>query len=306
MEIPSSAGLIDRLVSLQKQDKKLGQHYLVNDDFIDEAISFADLSENDVVLEIGPGPGSLTAKLLETKAKVVAIELDEIACEHLRFNFSVPISNGQLTLIEGDVLQQKLPAELTSVVANIPYQISSPLIEQLVKHHRSGRGLNSITLLLQDEFATRLCMSEGPASRGPLGINSAFEWNIVRGSKVPPHAFSPAPKIHSRIVHLSPLLEAIKLEKSAPTANLKLARQIVSTCFLERRKMMRNRLQTTPKRISRVKGWYGKNYRAAAKKLLSQGETIGLPTGWQEARPEKLNVEMWLTIAAWMEKFRDN
>ncbi len=58
MEIPSSAGLIDRLVSLQKQDKKLGQHYLVNDDFIDEAISFADLSENDVVLEIGPAQGA--------------------------------------------------------------------------------------------------------------------------------------------------------------------------------------------------------------------------------------------------------
>lgn len=305
MDYPTTSGLIDRLLSLQEQNKSLGQHYLINDDYIDEAIVLADLSEDDFVLEVGPGPGSLTAKILNTKAKVIAIELDEIACEHLAFNFSSAIETGQLILIEGDVLDQKLPANLTRVVANIPYQISSPLIDQLVKHHRSGKGLKSITLLLQDEFATKLCMSEGPASRGPLGINTAFEWKVTKGSKVPPSSFLPPPKINSRIIHLTPHTKPFELPKGVSNPNLKLARQIVSTCFQERRKMMRNRLQTTPKRISRIKGWYGKNYRAAAKKLLAQTETNGLPTGWQEARPEQIELQMWLIITAWMENLRD-
>ena len=301
MSYPDTPTLIERLVNFKPPNKEFGQHYLNDDEVLARAVELGNPTTGDIVLEIGSGPGSLTAHLLASGAKVVAIEVDPDSCTHLEEIFTDDLSSGALTLIQDDALEVKIPAEITHVIANIPYQISSPLIERLLKHHRSGRGLQVVVLLLQEEFAERLAMSEGPASFGPLGITTAFEWLVELDRIVHSHCFKPAPAIHSRLVRLSPLEEPHMLPNGITTPSVKFASMIVRECFTERRKKMRNRLNQTPRRIARAKGWYAKAYRAAAKAVIANEELLGLPTGWQEARPEQLSVMNWLVLASHIE-----
>ena len=301
MTVQNTAALIEQLLSLKSPSKEFGQHYLHDDSVLSRAVELGNVGKGDVVLEIGSGPGTLTAHLLNNGVKVHAVEIDPESCTHLRQVFSQEIANGQLELFEGDALQIDWSSEITSIVANIPYQISSPLIERILNHHRSGRRLQTVVLLLQDEFASRLAMLDGPSNHGPLGITTAFEWEIEADQIVQSDAFTPAPSIRSRLVRLRPLEEAYQLPSGVATPNLKLARMIVRECFSERRKKMRNRITQIPKRIARVKGWYAKSYRAAAKSALRQEELPGLPTGWPDARPEQLSIEDWLVLTSHIE-----
>ena len=301
MTIPDTTALIEQLTSLKSPSKEFGQHYLHDDAVLSRAVELGDVGAEDVVLEIGSGPGTLTAHLLNNGAKVHAIEIDPESCTHLRHIFSQEIDNGQLELFEGDALQIDWSSEITSIVANIPYQISSPLIERILNHHRSGRRLQTVVLLLQDEFASRLAMLDGPSNHGPLGITTAFEWEVETDLIVQPDSFRPAPAIRSRLVRLRPLEDPYQLPSGVTTPNLKFARMIVRECFTERRKKMRNRITQIPKRIARVKGWYAKSYRAAAKAVLRQQGIIGLPTGWPDARPEQLSVVEWLVLTSHIE-----
>ena len=178
MAMPNTNSLIDMLVSIRSPDKELGQHYLHDDEILEKAIELGAISEGDVVLEVGSGPGTLTAHLLRTGATVHAIEIDSESCLHLEHVFQTEINEGKLTLTHGDALEVEWPSQITHVIANIPYQISSPLIEKLLNRHRSGRHIEAIVLLLQDEFASRLAMMDGPGSHGPLPITTAFEWEV--------------------------------------------------------------------------------------------------------------------------------
>ena len=126
--------LVDFLRSKQATDKSLGQHFLINDSMIALPINHAKVHSNDHVLEIGPGPGVLTQQLLKTGCKVTAIEIDEGICNHLSALFKSEIDTGSLTLIHADVLTHTWPNNISKIVANIPYQISSPLIDKMTKH----------------------------------------------------------------------------------------------------------------------------------------------------------------------------
>ena len=129
--------LVDLLRAKQDNDKSLGQHFLINDDLITKLIEFGNVSEEDHVLEIGPGPGVLTEALLATGCTLTAIEIDIGAVEHLRTIFPNELKNQQLTIHQGDALQTNWPPDITKVIANIPFQISSPLIELLTRYLRS-------------------------------------------------------------------------------------------------------------------------------------------------------------------------
>ena len=296
MTLRETTWLVDSLLSRSSASKELGQHFLIDDSILDRAVELADLNENDHVLEIGPGPGTLTQKILASGAKVTAIELDSVACEHLREN----LQHENLHLIEGDALQEKFPLDLSAVVANIPYQISSPLIDRLAQHQRQYSNFHCLVMLLQEEFAVRLCMSEGTSSRGSLGMTTAMEWEAEMDLKVSPHAFVPQPKVHSRLVSLKPHDAIEDMEEGIPKPDGRLPRLLVGTAFLERRKKMRNRLKHTPKRIARVKGWHTSGYREVARKLIEEPDKDGLPLGWLDARPEQLDLDFWLALAGWM------
>ncbi len=267
--------LIDRLRMRKDNVKALGQHFLNNEEILDETMRLAEVSPKDHVIEIGPGPGVLTERLLETGCELTSIEIDSEVCEFLRDNFP------NLELIEGDALEVKWP-KANKVVANIPYQISSPLIDVITR----ANSIDYVVILVQEEFAERLVV-EWESDRGSLGMCTMLDWDCTFEMRVGPHCFTPSPQVHSRLVTMR--------RKESP-ANSKLAKLLIRQAFAQRRKKLRNTLSKAPKRIARVNGWHAKIYREAIQSL-----------DWDlfEERPEDLEIEDWLELARLLEDARE-
>ena len=274
--------LIDSLRAKQPFNKDLGQHFLVNDELIDFAVKHSSVSEEDHVLEIGPGPGVLTEVLLESHSKVTAIELDEGAVKHLTEIFAPEIADGKLIVISGDALQIKWPKDITKVVSNIPYQISSPLIDRLTKHLREQEEsiLTSVLLLVQEEFGERLVM-EYDSDVGSLGMTALLDWESEIVKKVAPHNFSPNPKVHSCFVEMTPSGEIFACDK-------RLVKQVIHATFAQRRKKLRSTLKSAPKRISRIPEWHSGRWKKAFASL-TQDERL-------DSRPEELDFDDWVEL----------
>ncbi|MDG1551312.1 MAG: 16S rRNA (adenine(1518)-N(6)/adenine(1519)-N(6))-dimethyltransferase RsmA [Candidatus Poseidoniaceae archaeon] len=274
--------LIDSLRAKQPFNKDLGQHFLVNDELIDFAVKHSSVCEEDHVLEIGPGPGVLTEVLLESHSKVTAIELDEGAVKHLTEIFAPEIADGKLIVISGDALQIKWPKDITKVVSNIPYQISSPLIDRLTKHLREQEEsiLTSVLLLVQEEFGERLVM-EYDSDVGSLGMTALLDWESEIVKKVAPHNFSPNPKVHSCFVEMTPSGEIFDCDK-------RLVKQVIHATFAQRRKKLRSTLKSAPKRISRIPEWHSGRWKKAFASLI-QDERL-------DSRPEELDFDDWVEL----------
>ena len=267
--------LIDRLRMRKDNIKALGQHFLNNEEILDETMRLAEVSPQDHIIEIGPGPGVLTERLLETGCELTSIEIDPEVCEFLRDNFP------NLELVEGDALEVKWP-KANKVVANIPYQISSPLIDVITRTN----SIDYVVILVQEEFAERLVV-EWESDRGSLGMCTMLDWDCTFEMRVGPHCFTPSPQVHSRLVTMK--------RKESP-ANSKLAKLLIRQAFAQRRKKLRNTLSKAPKRIARVSGWHAKIYREAIQSL-----------DWDlfEERPEDLEIEDWLELARLLEDARE-
>ena len=267
--------LIDRLRMRKDNVKALGQHFLNNEEILDETMRLAEVSPQDHVIEIGPGPGVLTERLLETECELTSIEIDPDVCEFLRDNFP------NLELVEGDALDVKWP-KANKVVANIPYQISSPLIDVITRTN----SIDYVVILVQEEFAERLVV-EWESDRGSLGMCTMLDWDCTFEMRVGPHCFTPSPQVHSRLVTMR--------RKESP-ADSKLAKLLIRQAFAQRRKKLRNTLSKAPKRIARVNGWHAKIYREAIQSL-----------DWDlfEERPEDLEIEDWLELARLLEDARE-
>ena len=267
--------LIDRLRMRKDNNKALGQHFLNNEEILNETMRLAEVSSQDHVVEIGPGPGVLTERLLETGCGLTSIEIDPEVCEFLRDNFP------NLELVEGDALKVKWP-KANKVVANIPYQISSPLIDVITRTN----SIDYVVILVQEEFAERLVV-EWESDRGSLGMCTMLDWDCTFEMRVGPHCFTPSPQVHSRLVTMR--------RKESP-ANSKLAKLLIRQAFAQRRKKLRNTLSKAPKRIARVSGWHAKIYRDAIQSL-----------DWDlfEERPEDLEIEDWLELARLLEDARE-
>jgi 16S rRNA (adenine1518-N6/adenine1519-N6)-dimethyltransferase len=267
--------LIDRLRMRKDNIKALGQHFLNNEEILDETMRLAEVSPQDHVIEIGPGPGVLTERLLETGCELTSIEIDPEVCGFLRDNFP------NLELVEGDALKVKWP-KANKVVANIPYQISSPLIDVITRTN----SIDYVVILVQEEFAERLVV-EWESDRGSLGMCTMLDWDCTFEMRVGPHCFTPSPQVHSRLVTMR--------RKESP-ANSKLAKLLIRQAFAQRRKKIRNTLSKAPKRIARVSGWHAKIYRDAIQSL-----------DWDlfEERPEDLEIEDWLELARLLEDARE-
>ena len=192
--------LVDLLRDRVNPSKSLGQHYLVDDEVIERTIRLTEefqcpLSGGSHVLEVGPGPGSLTLALLRRESNVTAIEIDKQSVEHLGRVFRE--STHSLTLEEADAVSAGWPKGITHVISNLPYQISSPIIDRITKYHSSPPIQLSI-LLVQEEFAQRMAMESAPYDIGPLGLNLWLDFDVSMDRKVPPSSFSPSPRVQSR------------------------------------------------------------------------------------------------------------
>ena len=217
-----------------KFSKSLGQNFLVDDSVPKDIVLGAEVDENDLVIEIGPGVGTLTAQLLNKAKKVVAIELD---------NDLIPIlteemgSNPKFTLIHNDALKvnfNEIIGEEKSVklVANLPYYVTTPIIVKLLKEKYNFK---SLTIMIQKEVAERMDAEPGNKDYGSLSLLVQYYCNTKIIRKVPPQCFIPRPKVDSIVIRLDRLDEPkVKVE------NEKLFFEVIRSSFNMRRKTLWN------------------------------------------------------------------
>lgn len=217
--------------------KSLGQNFLTDLRVVDDIIAGAEITKEDSVIEIGPGVGTLTRKLLEHAGKVTAIELDEelipILTEELK-------EFDNLTLVHGDAVKLDLKAiadgNRVKFVANLPYYVTTPIIAGILN---SGMDFESLTIMVQKEVAERMAAVPGTKDYGSLTILVRYYCDTKVVRNVPPSAFIPRPKIDSTVIRL------IKLDKArAEVDDEKLFFNIVRHSFNMRRKTLVNGLKS--------------------------------------------------------------
>jgi 18S rRNA (adenine1779-N6/adenine1780-N6)-dimethyltransferase len=188
-----------RFITMEHQKSK-GQHFLVNPLIVNAIVDKADIKNTDTVLEIGPGSGNLTAKLLERAKKVICVELDTRWVAELHKRFSGSEHGNKLQVINNDVLRVDLPY-FDVCVANLPYQISAPFTNKLLMHRPLFR---SAVLMYQREFALRLCAKAGDELYCRLSVNTALLADVQHLIKVGKNNFKPPPKVESSVVRITP------------------------------------------------------------------------------------------------------
>lgn len=217
--------------------KRFGQHWLIDQDLLGRIVAAAGLGSGDWVLEVGPGRGSLTERLLASPAAaVLAVELDRDLVAGLQLRFA---DQPRFSLTSGDVLSVELPAA-NKVVANIPYNITGPLLERLVGRldRPVARPYERLVLLVQREVGERIRCLPGSSAYSALSVRMQLMARCELVCTVPPRCFQPPPKVHSEVILIEPLGADQQLEPGvARTVEMLLKR-----CFGARRKMLRNTL----------------------------------------------------------------
>lgn len=217
--------------------KSLGQHFLLDPAVCARIAGLAGSLEGRQVLEVGPGPGGLTRALLDSPAAhVVAVELDRRAIAALaELAEAYP---GRLTVVEGDAMKARtedlLPQAPRRVVANLPYNVGTPLLIGWIKQ---AALFESLTLMFQQEVAERICAAPDTDAYGRLSVLAQWRCECRMAMRLPPGAFTPPPKVWSAVVHLTPRPEA-------PEAGLLAAMEkLTAAAFGQRRKMLRSSLK---------------------------------------------------------------
>jgi len=178
----------------------LGQHILKNPLIVNSIVEKANIKPSDTVLEIGPGTGNLTVKLLEVAKKVVAVEFDPRMVVELTKRTANTEHGHKLHIIHGDFLKVDLP-HFDVCVANVPYNISSPLTFKLLAHRPMFR---CAVLMFQREFALRLCAKPGSDMFCRLSLNTQLLGRVDHLIKVGKNNFRPPPKVESSVVRIEP------------------------------------------------------------------------------------------------------
>lgn len=224
-----------------RAEKKLGQNFLLDLNLTVKIAKHAGDLSNTTVFEIGPGPGGLTRALLQTKAdKVIAIEYDTRAIAALQS--LVEATDGRLTVLHQDALETNLlslaPSDKRAIVANLPYNIATPLLIGWLKQIRQDQdAFVSMTLMFQREVAERLVAVPDTKAYGRLAVMAQWLCSVKKLFDLPPSAFTPPPKVTSSVVHFIPK----PLMQDAPP--FAVMEEIVAAAFNQRRKMLRSSLR---------------------------------------------------------------
>jgi 16S rRNA (adenine1518-N6/adenine1519-N6)-dimethyltransferase len=212
----------------------LSQNFLADADVLDAILHAAGVEPGDRVLEIGPGLGLLTGGLLGGGATVTAVELDTRLAAFLRDRFAPEVDAGTLTLVEGDALDQDLlhlaPAPY-SVVANLPYHITSPILHALLG---AAPRPTRLVLMVQREVAERIAAPPGKMSY--LSVFVQYHARVRIAFHVPPEAFEPEPAVESAVIVVEPFDADDRLSPEEEDGLWRL----VQAAFRERRKMLHN------------------------------------------------------------------
>lgn len=252
---------------MARTSERLGQHFLRDHRVLRKVLQAASLEERDHVVEIGAGTGTLTIELLKIAGHVTAIEIDRRLVPLLQANVAKSCEGTlieKLTVIRGDALTTPFPKTPYKIVANIPYQITSPLLRKVFLEEEQ-RPL-SLTLLIQKEVAEKLCGHRG-CSR--LSVLTELFGTPRLIASVPPSAFSPNPHVTSAIIHIN---------CSAPLADRGTTEEVLllaERAFQGKRKMLRGT-------IGKLEGGVERLHRAAID---------------PKRRPETLAISEWLNLA---------
>ncbi|XP_074294209.1 ribosomal RNA small subunit methyltransferase, mitochondrial-like [Silene latifolia] len=288
--------------------KSRGQHLLTSTRVLDAIVKKSDIKPTDTVLEIGPGTGNLTLRLLEAAENVVAVEIDLRMAEALVKRVADCGLEDRLTLIREDALKTEYP-KFDLVVANIPYNISSPLIAKLLFGTWSFR---SATLLLQKEFARRLVAKPGDSEFNRLAVNVNLVADVEHIMDVSKRDFFPVPKVDSSVVVIRPKVDIPNVDLSEWCA-------FTRTCFCKKNKTLgatfkQKRQLIELMRISALMGSKdntstfqdvkdddgivndadpSRPFYSAMGKTLFKEKVVGIlkSSGFEDKRPSKLSVE---------------
>lgn len=260
--------------SAHRARKRFGQHWLMDQAVLDRIVAAAEIEPGESLLEIGPGRGALSERLLASPAsRVAAVELDLDLIQGLRQRFA---AEPRFALVAGDALEVPLPPA-DKVVANIPYNITGPLLERLVG--RLDRPVSPpyrrLVLLVQQEVGERIRCAPGSSAYSALSVRMQLLARCSTVCPVPPRCFQPPPKVHSEVIAIDPLPEQQRLEP----ALARRVEQLLRRCFAARRKMLRNTLAGL----------------LPPEALAEQATAAGFSL---EQRPQELPPAAWVALAA--------
>jgi len=225
--------------------KRFSQNFLTNAAVLDRIADLMNLNSSDLLLEIGPGAGFLTERLLaRNPQRLIAVELDQRMHEYVQAKFPVAQYPG-LQLIQRDILRfnfDEIPAPRFKVVGNLPYAITSKImfllageLEQV--HYPLRERISQLTVMVQKEVAERITATPGQRAYNPLSIALQFWFEAHLDFIVPAQAFYPAPKVESAVVTLTP-----REKPAAEVEDMALFARLVRTAFSQKRKTIRNAL----------------------------------------------------------------
>ena len=223
-------------------NKSLGQNFLIDENVVTSIVNAANISSDDLVIEIGPGLGTLTKYLLDKAGKVIPIELDNRMIRILKDRFS------GIDIIHNDVLKVDLNSLINNelcinnlkkakIVANLPYYITTPIIMKLLE---DKINVESITVMIQKEVADRLTAKPGDKLSGAITYSVYYYANAKEVLEVPNNSFIPEPEVTSEVIKLT-----LRKEKIVNVNNEELLFKVIKYAFMQRRKTLANALSNS-------------------------------------------------------------
>ena len=237
-----------------RANKSLGQNFLINEEVVESIVNSSEITKIDMVIEIGPGLGTLTKYLLEKAGKVLCIELDSKMIKILNDRFS-ECSNFEI--INEDVLKvdlnkiikenkEKSEIENVKIVANLPYYITTPIIMKLLEEKLD---IKSITVMIQKEVADRLIETPGGKNTGAITHTVYYYCESEKIMEVPNSSFIPEPEVTSEVIKMN-----LRETPAVEIANTKVMFMIIKSAFMQRRKTLLNALTNTKVFVNKQEG----------------------------------------------------
>ena len=264
-----------------RANKSLGQNFLINNEVVENIVNSSDISKEDMVIEIGPGLGTLTKYLLEKAGKVLCVELDTKMIKILQDRFSL---YDNFELINEDILKVNLNEIImenkkdgkiknVKIVANLPYYITTPIIMKLLEEKLD---IKSITVMIQKEVADRLIETPGGKNTGAITHTVYYYCESEKIMEVPNSSFIPEPEVTSEVIKLN-----LRDKPAVDIENTKVTFMIIKSAFMQRRKTLLNALTNTKVFINKEEG-------IQILKKLNLDENV---------RAEKLSIQNFADIA---------
>ncbi|MDQ3075740.1 MAG: 16S rRNA (adenine(1518)-N(6)/adenine(1519)-N(6))-dimethyltransferase RsmA [bacterium] len=265
-------------MKIYKPKKSLGQNFLKSEQALREIIKAGEIKKDDVILEIGPGKGVLTARLLENSGRVIAVEKDRDLIGFLQEKFKHEIKEKRLTLANEDILEFETKENKYKIIANIPYNITGAILKKFLTEENQPELM---VLMVQNEVAKRIVARDNKESILSISVKAYGEPKMIM--KVPSRYFSPAPKVDSAIIKIGGISKKLFSTNTGRSGTLTLDEEkfwsVIHAGFAHKRKIL----------LGNLKG-FDKN--------VKWGEILSniRKTDFKNVRAEDLSLNDWISL----------